>query len=81
MERQMETSIVYWGIIVIMENKMEITIMGSRRTSLLLGTPLVPFCAFYFGVSLLKLNSRNKGTLIIMGLLGNLVTDFYMGCC
>ena len=28
---------------------------------------------FYFGVSLLKLNSRTKGTLIINGLLGNLV--------
>ena len=81
MERQMETSIVCWGIIGIMENKMEITLMGSRRTSLLLGTPVVPFCPFYFGASLLKLNIRNQGTPIIMGLLGNLVTGFYMGCC
>ena len=31
----------------------------------------MPFCPFYFGVSLLKLNSRKKGTLIINGLLGN----------
>ena len=38
-----------------------------------LGTPVVPFFPFYLGVSLLKLNSRKKGTLIIMGLLGNLV--------
>ena len=38
-----------------------------------LGTPVVPFCPFNFGVSLLKLNSRKKGTLIINGLLGNLV--------
>ena len=27
---------------------------------------MVPFCPFYFGVSLLKLNSRKKGTLIII---------------
>ena len=39
-----------------------------------LGTPVVPFYTFYFGVSLLKLNSRKKGTLIVMGLLGNLGT-------
>ena len=37
-----------------------------------LGTPEVPFFPFQFGVSLLKLNIRKKGTLIIMGLLGNL---------
>ena len=37
-----------------------------------LGTPVVPFYPFYFGVSLLKLNSRKKGILIIGGLLGNL---------
>ena len=36
-------------------------------------TPTVPFCPFYFGVFLLKLNSKKKGTLIINGLLGNLV--------
>ena len=38
------------------------------------GTPVVPFCPFHLGVSLLKLNSRKKGTLIINGLLGNLVS-------
>ena len=37
-----------------------------------LGTPVVPFFPFYFGVSLLELNSRKEGTLIIHGLLGNL---------
>ena len=36
------------------------------------GAPVVPFCRFYFGVSLLKLNGRNMGTLIINGLPGNL---------
>ena len=39
----------------------------------ILGTPVVPFCPFYFGVSLFKLNRRRKGTLIMNGLLGNLV--------
>ena len=37
-----------------------------------LGTPVVPFYPFYFGLSLFKQNSRKKGTLIIKGLLGNL---------
>ena len=49
-----------------------------------LGTPVVPFCQkgttgvprfirpFYFVVSLLKLNSRKEGTLIVHGLLGYL---------
>ena len=37
------------------------------------GTPAVPFYPFCLGVSLLKLNSRKKGTLMIRGLLGNLV--------
>ena len=37
-----------------------------------LGTPVVPFCHLYSGVSFLKLNSREKGTLIIHGLVGNL---------
>ena len=32
----------------------------------------MPFFPLYFGVSLLKLNIREHGTLIIMGLLGNL---------
>ena len=31
---------------------------------LLLGTSVVPFFTFYFGVSLLKLNIRKKGTLV-----------------
>ena len=34
-----------------------------------------PFTLFNFGVSLLKLNIRKKGTLIIIGLLGNLVLE------
>ena len=34
---------------------------------------MVPFSPFHFGVSLLKLNIRKEGTLlIVMGLLGNL---------
>ena len=37
-----------------------------------LGTPVVPFYPSYFGVSLLKLNIRKRGSPIIMGLLGNL---------
>ena len=41
--------------------------------SLLLGTPVVPFYPFHFGVSLCKQNSRKKGTVIFKGLLGNLV--------
>ena len=35
-----------------------------------LGSPVVHFFPFYIGVSLLKLNSRKKGTLMINGLLG-----------
>ena len=38
-----------------------------------LGSPVVPFYPFSFWVPLLKPNSRKKGTLIIKGLLGNLV--------
>ena len=38
-----------------------------------LGAPVVPFYPFSFWVPLLKPNSRKKGTLIIKGLLGNLV--------
>ena len=41
-----------------------------------LGAPVVPSCPF-FGVSLLQLNSRKKGSLIIKGLLGNL---YYRHC-
>ena len=37
-----------------------------------LGSPVLPFCSFSFGDPLLKPNSKNKGTLIIEGLLGNL---------
>ena len=38
-----------------------------------LGAPVVPFYPFSFWLPLLKPNSRRKGTLIIKGLLGNLV--------
>ena len=41
-----------------------------------LGAPVVPFYPFSFWVPLLKPNSRKKGTLIIKGLLGNLVFGF-----
>ena len=37
-----------------------------------LGTPVVSFFPFYFGVSFSKCNGRKKGTLTINGLLGNL---------
>ena len=37
-----------------------------------LGTPVVHFFLFYFGVYFLKLNVRKRGTLMIKGLLGNL---------
>ena len=40
-----------------------------------LGSPVVPFYPFSFGFPLLKPNSRKKGTLIIKGLLGNLVEE------
>ena len=40
---------------------------------LTLGAPVVPFYPFSFWVPLLKPTSRKKGTLIIKGLLGNLV--------
>ena len=40
-----------------------------------LGSPVVPFYPFCFWVPLLRPNSRKKGTLIIKGLLGNLVKD------
>ena len=48
-----------------------------------LGTPVVPYSPFHVGVSLLKLNSRKKGTLIIKGLLLNLggeVQDLRKSC-
>ena len=37
----------------------------------ILGSPVVPFCPFWYGISLLKPNSRKKGALIIKGLLEN----------
>ena len=40
-----------------------------------LGSPVVPFDPFSFWVPFLKPNSRKKGTLIIKGLLGNLVVE------
>ena len=39
---------------------------------------VAPFSPFYFGVSLLKLNIRKKGTLF-MGVLRNLVDTAYGG--
>ena len=42
-------------------------------SSCCLGSPVVPFYPFSFWAPLLKPNSRNKGTLIIKGLLGKLV--------
>ena len=39
-----------------------------------LGPGVVPFCPFYFRAPLLKPNSREKGTLIIKGLLRNQVS-------
>ena len=40
-----------------------------------LGFPVLSFCPFSFWVPLLKPNSREKGTPIIKGLLGNLVMN------
>ena len=40
-----------------------------------LGTPVVPVFPFCFEVFLLKLNIREKGNLIIKGLLGNVVNE------
>ena len=41
-----------------------------------IGSPVVSFFPFYLGVSLLKLNSRKKGTLIFKGLPGNLEVQY-----
>ena len=46
---------------------------GGNLHNHFLGAPVVPFYPFSFWVPLLKPNSRKKGTLIIKGLLGNLV--------
>ena len=54
-------------------SQMETAIVSIFQYPHNLGTPVVPFCPFYLGVSLLKPNSRKKGTLIIKGSLGNLV--------
>ena len=62
---------VYWGNIGIMEKKMETTIRGLYR-GLGFRATVVPFAPFCFGVSLLKLKIRKKGTRIIKGLLWNL---------
>ena len=37
-----------------------------------LGTPVIPFFPLYFGVFLLKLDIKKKGTVITKRLLGNL---------
>ena len=50
--------------------------MYSYRASYL-GSPVVPFCPFHMGVSLLKPNTRKKGTLSIKGLLRNLVIVYF----
>ena len=50
---------------------------GDMKYSL--GTPVVPFSPFHFGVSLFKLSIRKKGTLIVKQLLGNLVFTDYKG--
>ena len=42
-----------------------------------LGSPVVPFYPFSFWVPLLKPNSKKKGTLIVKGLLGNLVLEVF----
>ena len=51
--------------------------LGQGLVSKELGTPVVPFSPFYFGVSLLRPNSREKGTLVIRGVLGNLGKGVY----
>ena len=40
---------------------------------------VVPFCPFYFRAPLSKPNSKKKGTLIVMGLLRNLVPEILSG--
>ena len=47
---------------------------------LVLGTPAVHFFLFCVKVSLLKLNMRTKGTLIVKGLLGLLVASIVALC-
>ena len=41
--------------------------LTPHRSYPALGTLVVPFFPFYLGVSLLKLNSKKKGTLLIKG--------------
>ena len=53
-------------------------ILKEGQQGYMLGTPVVPFYLFYFGVSLFKQNSGKKGTLIIKGLLGNLVCVIFV---
>ena len=48
----------------------------SRRVHQQTNYPGSTFFPFYFGISLLKLNIRKKGTLVIEGLLGNLANGF-----
>ena len=54
------------------QHSLNYTMHGAVRCPGRLGTPVVPFVPFYMGVSLVKLNTRKKGILIIKGLLGNL---------
>ena len=50
-----------------------LTALSKTHYVVILGAPVVPFYPFSFWGPLLKPNSRKKGTLIIKGLLGNLV--------
>ena len=56
-------------LVVVVCFSLECGALRSTHSPLLmlveLGTPVVPFCPFHFGVSLLKLNSGKKDTLII----------------
>ena len=57
---------------------MELRVGGWPGKAASLGSPVVPFYPFSFWVPFLKPNSRKKGTLIIKGLLGNLVVMVFM---
>ena len=48
--------------------------------SYFLGTPVVPGVPFYFGVSLVKLDIRKKGTFVSKRLLGNLALHLNEPC-
>ena len=54
--------IVLISIIVVARLVIRIVVAILVIILAILGTPVVPFCPFHFGVSLFKLNSRKKGT-------------------